>query len=59
MDQRADNACGSHGFTENGEAIFDYTCDDCMLPWNHYDPPNNEEGTETGEKFAQTDEPPF
>jgi hypothetical protein len=18
---------------------FDYTCDDCMLPWNHYDPP--------------------
>lgn len=32
--------CGAHKL---GEAIrgtyYDYTCDDCVLPWNHYDPP--------------------
>ena len=38
MDQTAENSCGSHGFA-NGKAVFDYTCDDCMLPFNHYDPP--------------------
>lgn len=30
MDQRAENACGAHGFA-NGKPVFDYTCDDCML----------------------------
>lgn len=24
---------------------FDYTCDDCMLPWNHYDPPELNDGS--------------
>lgn len=38
MEQRAENACGYHGFAD-GKPVFDYTCDDCMLPWNHYDPP--------------------
>jgi hypothetical protein len=32
--------CGAHKI---GEAIpgtdFDYTCDDCVLPLNHLDPP--------------------
>lgn len=32
MDQRADNSCGYHGYDENGNAIFDYTCEDCMIP---------------------------
>lgn len=34
MEQRDSNACGAHKL---GEAIpgsyFDYTCDDCMLPY--------------------------
>ena len=38
--QQDQDACGAHKL---GEAIpgsyFDYTCDDCMLPFNHYDPP--------------------
>jgi hypothetical protein len=38
VEQRAENACGYHGFAD-GKPVFDYTCDDCMLPWNHYDPP--------------------
>jgi hypothetical protein len=28
-------ACGAHGAKPNGKPAFDYTCDDCMLPWNH------------------------
>lgn len=30
-DQRAENSCGSHGADPNGQPLFDYTCDDCML----------------------------
>lgn len=37
MDQEQSNACGAHGGP--GETLFDYTCDDCMLPYNHWDPP--------------------
>lgn len=35
MDQRAENSCGSHGADKYGQPLFDYTCDDCMLPYNH------------------------
>lgn len=39
-------ACGSHGTDRLGQPIFDYTCDDCMLPGNHIDPEviNNKKG---------------
>ena len=53
MDQQADNACGYHGFNLKKEPIFDYTCDDCMLPYNHYDPPNNAETIQTDTKRTQ------
>lgn len=36
MDERV--GCGSHGWAD-GSPIFDYTCDDCMLPEPHLDPP--------------------
>lgn len=32
MDQTAENSCGSHGLDANGQPLFDYTCDDCMIP---------------------------
>ena len=57
MDQRAENACGGHGFNANGNPQFDYTCDDCMLPWNHVDPENNEEENEGSTEFTQTEIP--
>lgn len=54
MDQRNENACGAHKL---GEAIpnsyFDYTCDDCMLPYNHKDPeddPNFKDDKENNKK---------
>jgi hypothetical protein len=61
MDQRAENACGGH---TNG---FDYTCDDCMLPYNHRDDfgvtkddkTNYKKRTKTHKKYAQTKKPPF
>lgn len=31
--------CGAHGSNDDGTAVFDYTCDDCMLPEPHLDPP--------------------
>lgn len=37
MDDR--EGCGAHGIDENGDPLFDYTCDDCMLPEPHLDPP--------------------
>jgi len=37
MDDRL--PCGAHGIDTNGRAIFDHTCDDCMLPEPHLDPP--------------------
>lgn len=36
-DQRAEDSCGSHGADPEGKPLFDYTCDDCMLPYNHKD----------------------
>lgn len=30
--------CGSHGVSPEGVPVFDYTCDDCMLP-DVVDPP--------------------
>lgn len=27
----------------------DYTCDDCMLPWNHYDPRSGFDSANTAE----------
>ena len=66
MEQRAENACGSHGFA-NGKAVFDYTCDDCMLPPNHIDydetpeykryyanHTDNEEGNKKSEEPSET-----
>lgn len=53
MDQQAENACGYHGYNLKKEPIFDYTCDDCMLPWNHYDPPNNAKTIQTDTKRTQ------
>lgn len=45
MDQREEDACGAHWMEVRA---FDYTCDDCMLPWNHLDPEeiNDLENTE-------------
>jgi len=37
MDER--QGCGAHGSDDNGDPLFDYTCDDCMLPEPHLDPP--------------------
>lgn len=37
MDDR--DGCGAHGIDENGDPLFDHTCDDCMLPEPHLDPP--------------------
>lgn len=31
--------CGYHGYHPDHSPIFDYTCDDCMLPYPHLDPP--------------------
>lgn len=32
--QTSRESCGSHGVDENGELVFDHTCDDCMLPYD-------------------------
>lgn len=37
--QEASHACGYHGYDENGEPIFDYTCDDCQGLDTVTDPP--------------------
>jgi hypothetical protein len=37
--QQGTDSCGYHGADANGLPLFDYTCDDCMLPWNHKEPP--------------------
>lgn len=66
MDQRAEDSCGYHGADPNGKALFDYTCDDCMLPWNHLeydqDPAyirkhgnkeDNQKGNKTGPQLTE------
>lgn len=63
MDQRAENSCGSHGADPNGEPLFDYTCDDCMLPpnWLDYDQDPSyikKHGNEDYRKGNQTSEKP-
>lgn len=58
-------ACGAHGAKPNGKPAFDYTCDDCMLPWNHieydetpeyleYDRKHNQKRIDASENNAQT-----
>jgi hypothetical protein len=37
--QESRDSCGSHGLDKDGEPLFDHTCDDCMLPEPHLDPP--------------------
>lgn len=53
--ERDKNACGAHGW-ENGKAVFDYTCDDCMLdprePSN-YDNEDNAKRIQTDTGTAQ------
>lgn len=67
MDQRSENACGAHKL---GEAIkgsyFDYTCDDCMLPYNHKEPEDEDyiNGAKNHKKIPRrsskrTKKPPF
>jgi hypothetical protein len=58
MSQSAEDSCGYHG-TKNGKPVFDYTCDDCMLPATHYDPPelnaivSGDDNTDTTERIRQ------
>lgn len=66
--QRAEDACGAHYDIPSG---FDYTCDDCMLPynWKDYDEspeyikqsdnPDKQERIKTRKKFAQDEQQPF
>lgn len=71
MDPSKNGACGSHGAKPNGKPLFDYICDDCMLPANHleydqdpayikiYGRIDNQKRDEENQKFAQADEQPF
>lgn len=69
--QQSRDSCGSHGSDAAGEPLFDYTCDDCMLPynWKDYDEDpeyikkygtrDKQEGIKTRKKFAQGEQKPF
>lgn len=57
--------CGYHNDIPGG---FDYTCDDCMLPLNHYDPPeindlndytDNQKGNEPDTSGTENIQKPF
>lgn len=50
--QQDSDACGAHG--NAGESKFDYTCDDCMLPYNHYDPPQLNDIQYTKKRIRKT-----
>lgn len=66
--QRPEDACGAHYDIPTG---FDYTCDDCMLPynWKDYDEDpeyiklygnkDKQEGITQNKKFAQVEQQPF
>lgn len=64
VDKQAKDACGAHSDIPSG---FDYTCDDCMLPynWKDYDETpeyiklhgdeDKQERITPHQKFAQTE----
>lgn len=67
LNEQDADACGAHNI---GEAIpnsrFDYTCDDCMLPYNwkdfdedpNYDNPSDEKRSDESPQTAEN-APPF